>query len=143
VCAMVAAVGGVFYGALQQEITPLDFMWSTSLTLLLLVVLGGRSVINGALLAGALYAVQLLPIPSDVARVLPLAIAIGVIGLAQSPEGTLSLTRRSVDQVMTVLRPLPRRNPLPGPATNGSNGSPRSDPRTSVSQPDLAAGHVR
>ncbi|HUC05061.1 MAG TPA: ABC transporter permease, partial [Acidimicrobiales bacterium] len=80
VCGMVAAVGGAFYGALQQSITPLDFMWSTSLTLLLLVVLGGRSVISGALIAGAVYAVQSL-VPSGVEKYVPLAIAIGVIGL--------------------------------------------------------------
>ena len=43
VCAMVAALGGSLYGAWQQAITPQDFMWSASLELLLLVVLGGRS----------------------------------------------------------------------------------------------------
>ncbi len=111
ICAMVAAVGGAFYGALQQAITPLDFMWSTSLTVLLLVVLGGRSVISGAVIAGAVYAVQLLPIPARVAQIIPLAIAIGVIGLAQEIEGTMALARRQVRFVMAVLRPLPRRSP--------------------------------
>ncbi|HWE68441.1 MAG TPA: ABC transporter permease [Acidimicrobiales bacterium] len=110
-CGMVAAVGGAFYGALQQAITPMDFMWSASLTLLLLVVLGGRSVISGALIAGAVYAVQLLPIPSYVARIIPLGIALGVIALAQEPEGTVALSRRETRRVLAVLRPLPRRHP--------------------------------
>jgi len=115
-CGMVAAVGGAFYGALQQSITPIDFMWSTSLTLLLLVVLGGRSVISGALIAGAVYAVQLLPIPTEVARIIPLGIAVGVIGLAQEIDGTAALARRQVRYLMAVLRPLPRRN-QPAPPT--------------------------
>jgi branched-chain amino acid transport system permease protein len=110
ICGMVAAVGGAFYGALQQAITPLDFMWSTSLTLLLLVVLGGRSVISGALIAGAVYAIQLLPIPATVAEYIPLGIAIGVIGLAQEAEGTVTLARRQTRYVLAVLRQLPRRD---------------------------------
>jgi branched-chain amino acid transport system permease protein len=108
VCGMVAALGGSLLGSLQQAITPLDFMWSASLTLLLLVVLGGRSVLSGALIAGAVYAVQLLPgIPAKVHQIIPLAIAIGVIGLAQEPEGTVALARRQTRHVLTVLRPLP------------------------------------
>ena len=109
VCGMVAALGGSLLGSLQQAITPLDFMWSASLTLLLLVVLGGRSVLNGAVIAGVVYAVQLLPgIPAKVHQIIPLAIAIGVIGLAQEPEGTVALARRQTRHVLTVLRPLPR-----------------------------------
>jgi branched-chain amino acid transport system permease protein len=108
VCGMVAALGGALYGAVQQAITPLDFMWSTSLTLLLLVVLGGRSVLNGAVIAGAVYAVQLLPgIPPNVIRIIPLGIAIGVIGLAQESEGTVMLARRQTRHVLSVMRPLP------------------------------------
>jgi branched-chain amino acid transport system permease protein len=114
ICGMVAALGGALYGALQQAITPLDFMWSTSLTLLLLVVLGGRSVISGAMIAGGVYAVQLLPIPPKVAQIIPLAIAVGVIGLAQEPEGTIALARRQTRHVLAVLRPLPRRSSSAG-----------------------------
>jgi branched-chain amino acid transport system permease protein len=108
ICGMVASVGGALYGTLQQAITPLDFMWSTSLTLLLLVVLGGRSVINGAVIAGIVYAVQLLPgIPPNVLRVIPLGIAVGVVALAQEAEGTVTLARRQTRHVLGVLRPLP------------------------------------
>jgi branched-chain amino acid transport system permease protein len=116
VCGMVAALGGSLYGALQQAITPQDFMWSTSLALLLLVVLGGRSVLSGALIAGAVYAFEIFPgIPANVERYVPLAVAVGVIGLAQEPEGTVALVRRQTRHVLSVLRPLPRRSPLPIP----------------------------
>jgi branched-chain amino acid transport system permease protein len=129
VCAMVAALGGALYGAVDQAITPLNFMWSASLELLLLVVLGGRSVISGALIAGAAQAAQLLPgIPPKVAEIIPLVIAVGVIGLAQESEGTWALTLRQTRFVMAVVRPLPFR----GTTTPSPKG------RT-----ELAAGHVR
>ncbi|MHB1710585.1 MAG: ABC transporter permease subunit, partial [Acidimicrobiales bacterium] len=107
-CGMVASLGGALYGSLQQAITPIDFMWSTSLALLLLVVLGGRSVISGALIAGAVYGIQQLPIPASVGGIIPLAIAAGVVALAQEPEGTVALTRSQIRRVLSVLRPLPR-----------------------------------
>jgi len=110
ICGMVAALGGAFYGALQQSITPIDFMWSSSLMLLLLVVLGGRSVISGALIAGGVYAVTLLPIPPTVAQIIPLGIALGVIGLAREIDGSVALARRQIAYLMAVLRPLPRRD---------------------------------
>jgi branched-chain amino acid transport system permease protein len=118
ICAMVAALGGAFYGALQQAITPQDFMWSASLGLLLLVVLGGRSLIAGAVIAGTVYVIPRLPgIPTRVTQIIPLLIAVGVIGLAQEPEGTVALTRRQTRHVLGVLRPLPRRAPQPTTAT--------------------------
>ena len=111
VCAMVASLGGALYGTLQQAITPLDFMWAASLEVLLLVVLGGRSVISGALIAGGTYAFQQVPgIPIELVRDLPMIIAVGVIGLAQEPEGTVALTKRQTRYVLDVLRPLPRKS---------------------------------
>ncbi|MGH9096214.1 MAG: ABC transporter permease subunit [Acidimicrobiales bacterium] len=110
VCGMVAALGGAFYGALQQAITPLDFLWSTSLTLLLLVVLGGRSVISGAVIAGAVFGLEKMISNPQFNEYFPLAIALGVIALAQEPEGTVALARRETLRVLSVLRPLPRRS---------------------------------
>jgi branched-chain amino acid transport system permease protein len=112
VCGVVAALGGAFYGAIQQSITPTDFSFGASLQLLLLVVLGGRSVISGAVVAGAVYAVQfhhLFPLPNAVFRYLPLGIAAGVIGLATNPEGTAALAVAEARKVFSVLRPIPRR----------------------------------
>ena len=117
ICAMVAALGGAFYGALQQAITPQDFMWSASLGLLLLVVLGGRSLITGAVIAGVVYVIPRLPgIPTRVVQLIPLLIAVGVIGLAQEPEGTVALARRQTRYVLGVLRPLPRPTTTSTPA---------------------------
>lgn len=114
VCGMVAALGGAFYGALQQAITPLNFMWSASLGLLLLVVLGGRSVIAGAVIAGAVFGVETGIHNAQVNQYLPLAIALGVIALAREPEGSVALARRETLRVLSVLRPLPRRSPARG-----------------------------
>jgi branched-chain amino acid transport system permease protein len=113
-CGVVAALGGALYGAVQQSITPTDFSFGASLELLLLVVLGGRAVISGAVIAGAVYAVQvvhLFPIPNAVIRYIPLAVAAGVIGLATNPDGTVALSAAEVRRVLAVLRPLPRRSP--------------------------------
>jgi branched-chain amino acid transport system permease protein len=125
--AMVAALGGAFYGAYQQAITPLDFMWSTSLELLLLVVLGGRSLIAGAVIAGAVYVIPQYPgIPTEVTKIIPLTIALGVIGLAQEPEGTVALTQRQTRHVLAVLRPLPR------PTRSSPSSVPSSSHRPAV-----------
>jgi ABC-type branched-subunit amino acid transport system permease subunit len=129
VCAMVASIGGALFGSLQQAITPLDFMWSTSLVVLLLVVLGGRSVISGALLAGATYAFQQVPgIPIELVKDLPMLIAAGVIGLAQEPEGTVAVTKRQTRYVLDVLRPLPRTSRPASPATSTASGLSRPVP---------------
>jgi ABC-type branched-subunit amino acid transport system permease subunit len=129
VCAMVASLGGALFGTLQQAITPLDFMWSTSLEVLLLVVLGGRSVISGALIAGWTYAFQQVPgIPIELVRDLPMIIAVGVIGLAQEPEGTVALTKRQTRYVLDVLRPLPGPTIPPTPAASAPGVSRRPVP---------------
>jgi branched-chain amino acid transport system permease protein len=132
VCAMVAALGGAYYGALQQAITPQDFMWSTSLELLLLVILGGRSVIAGAVIAGAVWAIPQIPgIPVEVTKWLPLTIALGVIGLAQEPEGTIALAQRQTRHVLSVLRPLPPRAPSASAALPLPPSAPVRAPMTS------------
>jgi branched-chain amino acid transport system permease protein len=114
-CAMVAALGGALFGAYQQAITPLNFMWSVSLELLLLVVLGGRSLILGAVIAGAVYVLPQLPgIPTEVTKLIPLLVAVGVIGLAREPEGSVALAQRQSRALLDVLRPLPR--PVPQPS---------------------------
>jgi branched-subunit amino acid ABC-type transport system permease component len=114
ICGVVAALGGAFYGAVQQSITPIDFTFGASLQLLLLVVLGGRAVLSGAIIAGGVYAVNvghLIPLPNAVYTYMNLAIAFGVIGLATNPDGTAALSAAETRRVLSVLRPLPRRAP--------------------------------
>jgi branched-chain amino acid transport system permease protein len=108
-CGAVAALGGAFYGAYVQAINPLDFQWSVSLTLLLLVILGGRTRITGAVIAGALFGIQHLPIPVSIVNYIALGVAVGVVGLARAPEGTIALSVAEARKCFTVLRPRPRR----------------------------------
>jgi branched-chain amino acid transport system permease protein len=133
VCGVVAAFGGAFYGAVQQSVTPTDFSFGASLELLLLVVLGGRSVISGAVVAGALYAVQvehLVVLPNAVYRYVPLLIAVGVIGLATNPDGTAALAASETRRVLSVLRPLPRRAPAVDPAQHAQYLSTSAEVRS-------------
>jgi branched-chain amino acid transport system permease protein len=135
--AMVAALGGSLYGAWQQAITPQDFMWSASLALLLVVVLGGRSLISGAVIAGVVYVIPLLPqIPTKIKELIPLLVALGVIGLAQEPEGTVALARRQTRYVLGVLRPLPRRAPR-------ERAGAEPGARAPVPTGKVVPGHVR
>jgi branched-chain amino acid transport system permease protein len=132
--AMVAALAGSLYGAEIQAITPQDFMWSASLELLLLVVFGGRALIFGAVIAGAVYILPSLPqIPTKIDELIPLLVAIGVIGLAQEPEGTVALARLQTRHVLGVLRPLPHR-PAAAPGLGGS---------APVGAPKVVTSHVR
>lgn len=109
-CGAVAALGGAFYGASQQSITPDDFAFSASLELLLLVVLSGRARIVGALIAGATFGIEtlnLIPIPTGLVPYIPLAVAIGVVLLGQQPEGTVAVAVAETRRVLAVLRRLP------------------------------------
>lgn len=115
VCGVVAALGGALYGGYQQAITPFDFNFGMSLELLLLVVLGGRAVLSGALIAGLVYTisvVQIFPIPTNILSWIPMGVALGVIGLSRNPEGTVALSAAEARRTLSVLRPRPRR-PLP------------------------------
>ena len=86
-CAAVASVGGALLAMTQTTVDPSQFSFNTSLELLLVVVLGGRSLISGAIIAGGFELVQLLPLPTAVDKYLPLGIAISVVAIAREPEG--------------------------------------------------------
>ena len=60
------------------------------------------------------------------AKVIPLLVAIGVIGLAQEPEGTVALARRQTRYVLDVLRPLP--GAAPAVAGGAAAHRPRREP---------------
>jgi branched-chain amino acid transport system permease protein len=114
VCGVVASVAGSLFAGYQQSITPIDFMWSSSLEVLLLVVLGGRSLLSGAMIAAFVYMVQLnlFPIPTSLHNYIQLGIAVGVIGLGRNPEGTVAIARAETRRTLAVLHPRARR-PLP------------------------------
>jgi hypothetical protein len=107
-CAAAAAFAGALFGAARLTVSPGDFSFNASLELLLLVVLGGRSLVAGALMAGAVFGAQLFPIPTTVEQYIPLGVAIGVIGIANNPEGPIVLTQRIVQKFLALFQPLPR-----------------------------------
>lgn len=115
VCGVVASIGGALLAMTQQTVDPANFSWSTSLEILLLVVIGGRSMISGALMAGALNLINLLPgIPATVDQYFPLTVAVTVVVIAKGSQG---LPQNIVEQArycMAVLYRLPRRAPVLG-----------------------------
>jgi branched-chain amino acid transport system permease protein len=106
--AAVAAIGGALFGAMRHTVSPPDFGFQASLGLLLLVVFGGRSLVSGAVVAAAIYTIRLLPIPATAGRYIPLLIALGVINVAQYPEGIIETTRAQLRQVVAVFHRIPR-----------------------------------
>ena len=109
VCGVIAAVGGSLLAVTQETVDPANFSWSTSLELLLLVVIGGRTMVSGALVAGALNLVYLLPgIPAVVDQYLPLTVAVTVILIAQGSQGLLQNAAQQARYCMAVLYRLPR-----------------------------------
>jgi branched-chain amino acid transport system permease protein len=106
-CGAAAAFAGAFYGAMRQTVNPSDFAFGASLELLLLVVLGGRALVSGALIAGAVYTLQLLPAAASFRRFVPLGVAIGVVLVAGNPEGPTSIAAARWRRYLPVFRPLP------------------------------------
>lgn len=119
--AVVAAVGGALLAITQQTVDPSNFAFGTSLELLLVVVLGGRSLVAGALVAGTLQLVLLLPLPTAVDTYLPLAVAVGVILVAGEPDGLIRVASKAAAFCLGVLyrRPRPGRAPLAPPPRRG------------------------
>ncbi|HVT64731.1 MAG TPA: ABC transporter permease [Mycobacteriales bacterium] len=95
-CTAVASIGGALLAVTQSTVDPSNFASSTSLALLLAVVLGGRSLISGAVFAGGVQLIQLLPLSATVHRYLPLGVALSVMMVAQEPDG---LPRVSLQQL--------------------------------------------
>jgi branched-chain amino acid transport system permease protein len=86
-CAAVAASAGTLLAITQTTVDPSQFSFNTSLELLLVVVLGGRSLVSGAIVAGAFNLMTLLPLPTTVEKYLPLGIAVSVVAIAREPDG--------------------------------------------------------
>lgn len=114
-----AALAGAMFGAFRRSVAPGDFAFGASLSLLLLVVLGGRALVGGALIAGTLYTLQILPGLAPYSRYIQLGIAVGVVYVAQYPDGPITVaatqSRRYAD-LMRSWRQLVTR-PAPTPAS--------------------------
>jgi branched-chain amino acid transport system permease protein len=101
-----AAIGGAMFGALRRTVSPNDFAFSASLSLLLLVVLGGRALVGGAVVAGFVYTLQILPGLSPYLRYIQLAVAVGVVYVAQYPDGPLTVAAHQSRLYADLLRSL-------------------------------------
>lgn len=110
-CGGAAAFAGAFYAALRGTVTPADFSFGASLTLLLLVVLGGRSLVSGAVIATATYTFELLPIGASIEQYIPLLVAVGVVLLAKYPDGPVQVSKLSARAYAALFRPRPRLEP--------------------------------
>jgi branched-chain amino acid transport system permease protein len=108
-CGVVAAMAGALYGSYLQSITPQNFQFGLSVQLLLLVVFSGRSVLTGAVVAGAVAMVPMFFTSPDVGNFIQLGVALGVIGLGRNPEGTVALSVQEAKRTLSVMRPRPRR----------------------------------
>lgn len=123
-CGAAASFAGAFYGSLRLSVDPNTFAFSASLELLLLVVLGGRSLVAGALIAGAISTVQLLPSSATLNRYIPMLVAVGAIYLSQYPDGPISVAAERLRHYSAIFRPRPlreaavvlRRAPAPAPS---------------------------
>jgi branched-chain amino acid transport system permease protein len=115
-----AAFAGAMFGALRRSVSPNDFGFSASLALLLLVVLGGRALVGGAMIAGAVYTLQILPGLSPYLQYIQLFVAVGVVYVAQYPDGPITVAAHQSRRYSDLLRSLPQLI-----ASSDSNGSAR------------------
>ena len=129
----VAAFAGAFYGALHLTVTPADFAFGASLQILLLIVIGGRSLVAGAMIAGSIYTINLLPLSTSVTQWIQLTIAFAVIALAQHPEGPIQVATEQTRKYAALFRPRPRPDTVPlevsAPASTNGNGSAKAAER--------------
>lgn len=112
-CSAVAAIGGALLAVTQATVVPSNFSFDTSLELLLVVVVGGRSLISGAVIAGGFDLVQLLPLPAAVDKYLPLGIAFSVVAIAREPDGLGRVMVRQLSYALDVLYRRARRPASP------------------------------
>jgi branched-chain amino acid transport system permease protein len=116
-----AAFAGALFASMRRSISPNDFAFSASLGLLLLVVLGGRALVGGAVVAGVVYTLQIVPASVALHQYIPLAVAIGVVVLAKYPDGPITVAAERTRRYSELFRPLPRPAVPPRPeAVRGS-----------------------
>ena len=117
----IAGLGGALYGGVQQVVSPQDFYFLLSLTLLLTITLAGIDTVAGAF-AGAIF-LSLNPVIIKHATFLPggiranltfLLVGLGAISLGQNPGGLTSQFNHALDLIRDAGRRLgqPTASPL-------------------------------
>ncbi len=95
--AAMAGIGGVLYGAVQQAVSPNDFVYEYSLVFVVVVITTGATTVEGAIQAGMAYAIiaQVLTyVPQRLDGLEPILFAIGTVTYAAHPEGIVEYQRR-------------------------------------------------
>jgi branched-chain amino acid transport system permease protein len=112
-----AALAGAMFGALRRSISPDNFAFGASLALLLLVVLGGRALVGGAVVAGFVYTLQILPGLTPYLQYIQLFVAVGVVYVAQYPDGPLTVAAHQASRYSDLMRSWRQliRKPAPSP----------------------------
>jgi branched-chain amino acid transport system permease protein len=122
--AVLASIGGGLLAVVQQTADPGSYSFNNSLELLLVVVVGGRNLVSGAIVAGALDLVNVVPgVPAVVHQYLPLGIAMFVLGIAKGSEGLLQNAAAQARFCTEVLYRLPR--PWQAEGGTRTDGAPR------------------
>jgi branched-chain amino acid transport system permease protein len=98
--AALAGLGGALYGGVQHIVTPDDFQLFISLSVLLLLLIGGRNTVVGALLGGMFLAVA-SPIIQQHFPSFPnlqyLMTGVGAVTIGRNPDGIGGLVAQAAD----------------------------------------------
>jgi branched-chain amino acid transport system permease protein len=131
----IAGLGGALYGGAQQVVSPGDFQFLLSLTLLLTITLAGIDTVAGAF-AGAVF-LSLNPVIIKHVGFLPtglrdnltfLLVGLGAVSLGRNPGGITGQINQAIDMLRDAGRRLGQ--PAPSPllaATGGPSGSVHLD----------------
>lgn len=105
----IAGLGGALYGGAQQVVSPGDFQFLLSLTLLLTITLAGIDTVAGAFAGAMFYSLQ--PVIQKHATFLPagilqnitfLLVGLGAISLGRNPGGITSQINQGVDAIRNL-----------------------------------------
>ena len=95
-----AGLGGVLLGGQEQIVSVTDFQMLNSLVVLLLVTLGGASMVSGAFAGAVTYALfpviqTHIPSLSDAGYLLT---GLGAISIGRNPDGTVGSIAKAFDR---------------------------------------------
>jgi len=113
-----AGVAGAFYTGMRVSISTADFMFFTSLPLLLFAVVGGVTSVTGVLIGGLAYG--LMPVLLDrvpaLAGVIYVLLLLAVLGLGGNPNGVAQVLFGWGARLRETLRPARLSDVRPRPA---------------------------
>src|SRR5438270_2486507 len=127
----IAGLGGALYGGAQHVVSPGDFQFLISLTLLLTITLGGIDTVAGAFAAAMFY--SLTPVIQKHATFVPsglrdnltfVLVGLGAISLGRNPGGIIGQLNQAGDILRDLRRRLSQPTPSPARASAYRSGGP-------------------